>query len=454
MRAGLKRLGILVAAMAGALVAAQSRQESLLYNPYERPKNGPPLTNVFYKVKPAWLLEKLLKPKHHPAARMPDFRLTEEEALDVMAYLKSIAQEPTTRTRWPAWAAQENDAMSERERDAMFKLVDRGNIIWRNARCTICHTVNGPGGELIGGFVDLRVGGIDLQIAATKLRRDWLYAWIREPTSYFADTLMPRFRFSDDEMKALVEYILRDEAFYPVTEEEKQTENPERWRVLDHPERLTRGKRLMELSRCVICHDIKGIPELLDQPEHKPQPPAGTFEFLAYDLRCLTCHSIKGRGGTYAPDLTSEGSRIREEWIAQFVASPDIIRPLSQQMPKFNIAAQEAKIIASYITTALRDAQIPADIPAALPTPDPDEIERGRNAFNARGCFSCHSSGQGPGGVVGPNLATVGDRLRRGYLWFHLKNPHRVNPYAPEPDYGLSDEEARFLAVYLSTRKK
>ncbi len=31
-----------------------------LYNPYERIKNGPPLTNIFQKAKPEWIWTKLL----------------------------------------------------------------------------------------------------------------------------------------------------------------------------------------------------------------------------------------------------------------------------------------------------------------------------------------------------------------------------------------------------------
>ncbi len=450
----MKKLLILLALpLAGlAVVIAQdpSLQEPLLYNPYERPKNGPPLTNIFHKVNPTWLLKKLQDPEHHPAARMPDFKFSQEEALDIMAYLKSIAEEPPPKIPWPAWAAKGFEELDDEEFFAMLEVADRGKAIWGNARCTICHSVNGPDGELIGGFVDLRVGGIDLQIAATKLSRDWLYAWIKEPKDYFPDTLMSRYRFSEDEIKALIEYILRDDTFLSLDED--TAEAPESWSALDEPERAARGKRLIELSRCVLCHDIEGIPELLSPPQREPVPSPDSFEFLAYDLRCLSCHSVQGRGGTYAPDLTGEGSRINEDWIAQFVELPDIIRPLSQQMPRFNLTAEEAEIIASYLSTKQRDARILAEIPDGPATAE--EIQRGREIFQSHGCFSCHTVGEGPGGVVGPDLTTVRERLRPGYLWFHLKNPQAVDPYSAEPDYALPDEEARALAAYLSTRRK
>jgi mono/diheme cytochrome c family protein len=448
-------LVILAAAVASAQEPADNQR--FLDSPYERPKNGPPLTNIFHKVNSSWLRTKLKNPKHHPSARMPDFKFTEEEVLDVMAYLKSIA-EPSSPSpvTWPAWADKAFEEMTDDEFDATLKFVDDGKKVWGNARCTICHVAGGPSGQLIGGFVDLRVGGVDLQIGGTKLNRDWLYRWIKEPKSHFPDTLMPRFRLSEDQLRAVVEYILRDDAFQTPPTENEEAKTPLDVKVLGEPKRVAQGKRLIQLSRCVICHDVKGISEILPQPERRRPPEQASFEFLADDLRCLTCHSMKGRGGTYAPDLTSGGSRLHTDWIAKFVESPDLIRPLSQQMPKFNMSPEEAKIVATDISKNRRDARIPDSIPD--PPVAPQEIEQGRQGFKARGCFSCHTVGEGAGGVVGPDLAAVGDRLKPGFIWYHLKDPHAVNPYSAEPDYGLSDEKAkdevRALSAYLSTKKK
>ncbi len=444
---------VLTVLLATATARAAFAEEPRLFNPYERRKNGPPLSNIFHKVRrPSWLLAKIGNPMSHPAARMPDLKLTEDEVLDIVAYLKSIADPEYPEQKWPAWANKGFEEMDDDELDAMFELVDRGKAVWGNARCTICHRVNGPGGELVGGFVDLRVGGIDLMSAGTKLKRDWLYQWIKEPKTYFPDTLMPRFRLSEDDLKALVEFILRDDPFIAPEEEETEREDPSRWNVLDEPERITRGQQLIEMSRCVVCHDIKGIAEVLSPIQRQPPPAVDTFEYLAYDLRCLSCHAIEGRGGTYAPDLSTAGSRLQEDWIAKFVESPDLVRPLSQQMPKFNLNAEEARIIATYMSSSRRDAQIPESIPGSEVTAE--EVERGREIFHAKGCFSCHTVGDGLGGVVGPDLRELGNRMHPGAVWFHLKNPHEVNPYSAEPDYGLADDQVRALAAYLSTRKQ
>jgi mono/diheme cytochrome c family protein len=121
-------------------------------------------------------------------------------------------------------------------------------------------------------------------------------------------------------------------------------------------------------------------------------------------------------------------------------------------MPKLNLTAEEAKIIASYLSTSRHDARIPEDIPGESVTAE--DIQRGREVFQARGCFSCHATGEIPGGVVGPDLTTVQERMKPGAIWFHIRKPHAVNPYSAEPDYGLTDDEVRGLAAYLSTRKQ
>lgn len=452
MKHAVRILFALGAAAAFNLAAAQpdSPSSPALYNPYQRPKHGPPLHDVSHKVTRSWLYQKLAQPKHHAAARMPDFKFDHEEVVDLMAYLKSIADPAVPApVSWPDWANKKLDDMSDGEIDAAFAAMDEGQKVWSRARCSICHTIQGPGGTLIGGYVDLRVGGIALQIAGTKLQRNWLYRWLQEPKSYFPDTLMPRYRFSDGELRTLTEYILRDETFQsdaPESEEPPAAEG-----ALDDPERILRGQRLIVFSRCVLCHDIKGIPELLPSSPRRPPPAPGTFEFLAYDVRCLSCHSFAGQGGTYAPELAGEGDRLNRDWVARYVRTPDIIRPLSQQMPKFNLADEEAGLVAAFLEKSGSDVRIPKTIPGGPVSSA--EIERGRELYNAKGCFACHSSGEGAGGVVGPTVEAAGDRLQPGYIWYHLKNPHAVNPYSAEPDYGLTDEEARVLAAYLATRK-
>ncbi|MDP6094275.1 MAG: c-type cytochrome, partial [SAR324 cluster bacterium] len=114
---------------------------------------------------------------------------------------------------------KEEDDMTDDEYEKMDELVSGGKAIWGRARCNICHPVKGKGGA---------VGvGPDLGAVAEKINRDWLYLWIKEPQSYFHQTQMARYRFKDDELRKLVEYLMKDWDFKPEEEDDEDEEDEE-----------------------------------------------------------------------------------------------------------------------------------------------------------------------------------------------------------------------------------
>ena len=206
-----------------------------------------------------------------------------------------------------------------------------------------------------------------------------------------------------------------------------------------------KGKRIIELNRCFVCHEIEGVSELLPVSSRKDEP-TNEFEKLLNDVRCMTCHNIQGNGGTFAPELTHEGSKLKGSWIKGFIESPDIIRPLLKQMPKFNLSKEEAELAVEFIETVLISDEVQTlDI-----TPDEAEVAKGKEIFYAKGCQTCHTVGS-EGGVVGPSLNQAGTRLEPGFIMFHVKDPQKANPGAVEPNFGLSDEEATSITHFLMT---
>ena len=89
---------------------------------------------------------------------------------------------------------------------------------------------------------------------------------------------------------------------------------------------IEKGKDVIERARCFVCHDVKGIQELMPVVSRNRQGLAG-FEKLLYEVRCLSCHRIQDKGGSYAPNLTIVGSKIKMDWEREFLQAPDIIRP-------------------------------------------------------------------------------------------------------------------------------
>ena len=208
--------------------------------------------------------------------------------------------------------------------------------------------------------------GPDLGAITTKINRNWLYDWLRDTKGHFPDTMMAQFRFNDSDLRGVVEFVMRDTQFIPEEADEEEGDKgaksaePEA-SVLSEKEFETirrdaalieKGKDVIERARCFVCHDIKGIQELMPVVNRNRQGLAG-FDKLLYEVRCLTCHRIQDKGGSYAPNLTMVGSKIRMDWERDFLQAPDIIRPLSQQMPKFNLTADEAKSAMDFMEKSL-----------------------------------------------------------------------------------------------------
>jgi cytochrome c2 len=418
-----------------------------LEDPYKRPKNGPTLKNVIHKANREWLKRWISNPKDMvPNARMPMLELSDDEIEAVLAYLESIADKEFPKQKWDSYLMKSDEDMSDEEYEKMDELVSGGKGVWGRARCNICHPVKGKGG-VVGV-------GPDLGTIADKVNRDWLYLWIKEPRSYFHYTQMSRYRFDDKELRKLVEFIMRDWDFKPEEEEEEvsnksETNTPEKSSTIIQGSLVEKGKRIIELKRCFLCHEIEGISELLPINE-KEDTAKEDFEKLLNDIMCLTCHNIQGKGGTFAPDLTHEGSKLKESWIRDFLQTPDIIRPLLKQMPKFNMSIEEAETTVQFIEKFFVNKKIPIEEYIDV-EPTEEEISKGKELYDAKGCRSCHAIGDG--GVVGPNLQKVGDRLENGFIFYHLKDPHLEVPDAVEPNYNLTDEEATAITHFLMSCK-
>lgn len=499
-------------------------------------KIGFDLTYVGEKTNYSWLIQWIQQPKDYlPEARMSKFFFSESEAEEIADYLVSMAYDYRKDTP---------------EAEVDWDRSDRGKILWRTSRCSICHVTNGLGGAHKQAYAP------ELSKIGSKVNREWLFNWLKEPEKYFPETKMPRFRLTDEEIEDLVEYIMGefvDWDFEPRYLEPQKITN----------ESIIKGKSLIQKYGCFGCHNVKGMEELkeigpflrgmevtylskseinemvgaeltgigskplelldfgmvkdiehtredymrqklnsprsfrenLKMPEFgfekreidalitllvgftdrdfparfkRPKQadfylPEGEFGRILDDVKCLTCHSIKGQGEDFAPDLSFEGSKVQREWLKEFLENPDIIRPLLKQMPRFKLEAQprmlkgnlknsEIEIIVRYIENVL----ISDDIPEQLPEDNRESetlIDEGKVLYNELGCISCHQIGS-EGGALGPNLSNVGNRLKPGYIFAHLQDPQRFSKDTIEPNYRLSDPNLIALTQYLLTLKE
>jgi len=466
----------------------------------ELPPAGPPLGNAGEKLNYTWLVKWLKDPRELDAeARMPNFGFDDGQAASVADYLFSL----TRRERVDAAAR----GFPDEAREAGRRLYDASG-------CSVCHRAGGGDGAFAEAYAPA------LNMIGAKVRSiEWITEWLADPRALHPNSTMPQFRFSPEQRLDLAAFLAAESV------------NPElEAHLLIEPEpippaSIAEGKRLVETSGCVGCHDIPGLerggeiaPDLssigarplaelnfewLDTersraawlfkkvrtprmfPDDPKMPyfglsdeqaqrvaifllgldgrtapreyrvetakldyePGGRAAELFEQLKCLSCHAIKGRGARFAPDLTFEGSAVKRDWLRSYLLTPDRIRPLSKQMPNFRLSEREAEILTDYIVTNLRDTSIQVtEIEFAA-----DAVEAGRRLYADKGCRACHQMDQ-DGGAVGPDLTAVGDRLTSGYLLERTKDAHRFVPRIVEPRYGFSEEEAYALAAYLASR--
>lgn len=475
-----------------------------------RPTDDPPsLEHIADKTTREWIYAWLKDPQAYAVtATMPNFKLSDENARDISAFL--IADS----TSLPGDTAPVAAAKTPADPTA-------GPTLYGQSFCASCHAVQNAAGNIVGGDV-----GPELTRVGNKVKPEWLQVWLRNPRIYDAGTAMPHYRFDDHQVSVLTGFLQNktDSDLLANVHLEAATR-----------EQIAHGKTLVTEYGCASCHEINGIkkpenfaPELtrlgskpitqlvflpgmahtlpdyittkirnprsfgaaLKMPQFSvtasqvdalttallsltdraqslppaltvPAPPVSNYQpagkagQLMADLACFSCHAINGRGGDMAPDLTWEGSAVQRQWLEDFLKNPNTLRPaLIRRMPKFNLADSEIKELSDYIMTVYqtpafdRDSMPPAGYPPAL-------VEQGKQLFYSKyGCQSCHIvDSKADKGYVGPTLTQVGSRLNAAWIYNWMKNPQALRPGTTEPNRGMNDEDARALTAFLMTQK-
>jgi mono/diheme cytochrome c family protein len=468
----------------------------------------PSLSHIADKTTREWIFAWLKGPQAYATtATMPNFKLNDDEARDISAFL--IANSASVQGDNVTIAAKaSNDPAA-------------GTSLYGESFCASCHAVQNAAGNMVGGDV-----GPELTRVGSKVKLEWLQAWLRNPRVYDPPTSMPHYRFTDAQVATLAEFLLAKTD--PDLLSNVHLDPPTR-------EQIAHGKRLISDYGCASCHEIAGIkkpenfaPELshvgskpitqliflpgmprtlpdyisgkiknprafapgLKMPQYSfsatqidalttallslndrsytlppslavPAPPdtdyqpAGKAGKLMSDLACFSCHRINGRGGDMAPDLTWEGSSVQREWLIQFFRNPGTLRPaLIRRMPRFNLTEDEIKELTDYIMTVYQSPEVDRDS-MPLNGYSQGQIELGKELFYGKyGCQGCHIvDTKTDKGYIGPTLTHVGSRLTAAWIYRWMKNPQSLRPGTIEPNRRMSDEEARAMTAFLMSQK-
>lgn len=301
-------------------------------------------------------------------------------------------------------------------------ILTRGRLLIKDKGCTGCHDID----EF---FVDENRGP-SLDGLGNKVTRGWLYWWLKNPRDYLKSSRMPTFRLSDDDVMNLSEYLMS----------------------------LT-GKN--------------DPPHPIAQPISAGRADSGAI--LVSESRCVTCHTIHGRGGKLAPELERIGDKVRAEWLPSFVRNVHYYQP-EMRMLEYNFTDRNAVDVSAYLMSEFSEDtyEIPDSVAAAMVPKSLSQKEarlnKGKKLFVKYGCGGCHAVGiVGHLPKVGPKLTNIGNRLESvlefgtntdvvptlyNWLFMKLKQPDVFDSSNIMPNFYLTDDEAFEITVALLGNKE
>lgn len=164
------------------------------HNMTSRGNNIPPgLEFAGNKYRPAWLLSYLRDPyrirwqskNERPVVRMPDFDLSEEEALNISAYLMALRKDVTFSQPEFDWAEADSD------------MVASGTELVFEYGCSGCHKIGNDGQNIAP----------ELTHVGNKLLESYLYNLIKSPQRIIPETSMKNFQLDDVDVEDIVAYL-------------------------------------------------------------------------------------------------------------------------------------------------------------------------------------------------------------------------------------------------------
>jgi mono/diheme cytochrome c family protein len=390
---------------------------------------APDLSQVGGKVKVDWLFAWVKNPQEYlPHTKMPNLRLSDEEAAHITAYLITLG----AKTDRPGFS----------QRLADNKVIEAGNRLIARYGCYGCHEIYGMeaqpriGAELTT-YADKRPWEMVFGDVPLVKKRDHITTPIERLTTLYKDG-----KQIEESWEGWTYGKLKDSRMYATDRIIQQ--------MPDFAFSDADASTLLVLLRSFTDEKLP-VSYVSTPSEEEALRVAGTGLIEKYN--CLGCHHIAGQGGTIAPNLAYEGSKVRGDWLLGFLQQPHKIRPLVQaRMPTFPLTEQEAVNLRDYIMATLLDERVPKEAQVAQAI-SPDLAAQGEKLYWEKyPCFTCHQiQGKTGGAAVGPDLTDAWKRLNPEWMVQWIKNPQAFDPATLMPNLGVQDAEAIALVAYLES---
>ena len=388
---------------------------------------GPDLSNVGNKVTREWICKWLKEPhtvmdasgnilvngyEMEEEPRMPQFRLTDQEIAALSAYLMTFKNRTIEPYKFDQSVAGNKSS----------DVADQGEVRFRQMFCTTCHSLavtQGDETKMIGGDI-----GPELTKVGSKVNQDWLVAWLRDPQSDLPHALMPRYRWSDQDLYKVTQYINAQLTDPDLLSNVPSLTDPT-------PDEIRLGQRLFLDKGCASCHVIQSVSAQKD---------------FGPDLAIL--------GSKNVSQLEFGNSNIPRNIISYIQAK--ITNPLSvnpaARMPQYRLTPSDLDALTTALLSMTGNPSNGSLARLVVPRP--------RNAFRPAGAFGelyerykcsvCHRF-NGDGGDLAPDLSFEGSRAQRQWIIDFLRNPSTIRPTLifRMPQFNITDQEAAVIADYL-----
>ncbi len=286
--------------------------------------------------------------------------------------------------------------------------------------CVGCHTVKTPDGAVMTTADDPP----SLAHIAGKTSREWIGAWLKNPQAYAATATMPNFQLSPDDIRDVSAFLVAQSTplSHPSAGQLGNAPKP------DDAALVQEGDSLYRESFCTSCHAMQNA--------------AGNLV-----------------GGAVGPELTRVGSKVKIEWLAEWVGNPKIYDP-GTKMPHYRFDAKQVSALTEFLASKT-DSDFLGNLHYDSPTPQ--QIEHGKALVIERGCAACHEiNGIKKPENFAPELTAIGSRplakilfapgvphTLPDYIAAKIRNPRSFGGALKMPQYTLAPQQVDSLVTAL-----
>lgn len=193
-------------------------------------------------------------------------------------------------------------------------------------QCVACHAITKPTDQSLQRLWDRK--GPDLYYAGVKFNRDWLEAWLQNPTTIRPGGVM---------------YAKVVKGSADKTADTIDTSKLTPHMKLEKADAAAVTDALMKLG---------GDLGLVEKGAFKNGPPNSMASMLFSKLRgCASCHSASpGTGGQSAPEMVDAGARLQPDYVVAYTKDPQKFDP-HIWMPTLDLTDADIQKLTGYIAT-------------------------------------------------------------------------------------------------------